>query len=221
VNIKTLVIPTFVFLMGLFSGCGKQKRSKKLGETHYKLALVELEDPQANDIHYKRALNYLDTALSHQGLSRYHALKGTLLFMLGQHSDAEYAFRKALDRCSSPAVRAEINNNYACLLARSEKPQEALEVWERLENDKDYLSPEVALVNQAKLYCAQGKNDIARQKLSLAVQRAPSYLDAHYYRGLVEWYGFQNKEVALQEAQTTLFLDQSHRGARGLVDQIG
>ena len=219
-NIKTLVAMSFVFLIVLLSGCGKQKRNKKLGATHYKLALVELEDMWAENQQYKKALVSLDTALSYEPNGEYYALKATLLFLLGQEVEARQIFHKALACSTDSKIKTEIQNNYACLLAQNGKADEALLIWEGLEKSKDYLSPEVSLVNQAKCYLSRGDHMTAHEKLQQAIDCAPSYLDAHYYLALVEWHAFKDSNRAMQSAETALFLEPSHKGAQALLEIV-
>jgi Tfp pilus assembly protein PilF len=219
-NIKTLVRVFFVFLIGFFSGCGKQERNKKLAITHYKLALVELEDSSPGNMKYKKALSHVDNAITYEHNAQYYALRATLLFLLGQKLEAKDIFHKALALCSDSRVKTEIQNNYACLLAQGGRADEALVIWKGLEKSKDYLSPEVSLVNQAKYYVMCGEHEVAREKLVSAIDCAPSYLDAHYYLALLEWQGFKDKNKSMQYAQTALFLDSSHKGARDLLDVV-
>lgn len=105
-------------------------------------------------------------------------------------------------------------------LAQTGKESEALGIWQQLENDRHYLTPEVALVNQARVFGARGDSERAKKLLMQATALAPSYIDAHYFLALI---ANQLNEPGLTKNQlkTVLFLEPGHEGAQYLSGQLG
>lgn len=215
----------FLFLvLNLFSflGCGK-KNNVKLAQTYYKFALLELGEKQPDDQIYKNALDYIEKAIDQEFNPEYLALKGTLLFKLGKNQEGNFYFDQALGQNSlDPKIRSEILNNKACLLAEigaknlnENNIKQALEIWQSLEDDKSYLTPEVALFNQSKVFLRKNCLDLAKDKLAQAINISPSFLDAHYYLALVS-YKLKDISLAKDEIKTVLFLEPTHEGAKFL-----
>lgn len=200
----------FIFLLLFVLGCGKKSgiKKQKLAVDYYKMSLFE-------SVSYRRALQHINKALAVEVRPRYLAHKATLLFLLGVHDESQKCFKQALGLAKSPAIRSEILNNYACLLANGGNKREALRLFVQLEHDKNYLTPEVALVNQAKLYCDEGDWHRARGKLAQATRVAPEYVDAFYYLGLV-CYAIAEYDASLEAIERTLELESGHVGAKEL-----
>ena len=211
----------FVSLTICLPNCGK-KKNVKLGQTYYKLSLLELSEKEQSEQACKQALAYIDKAIEQESRPEYLALKATLLFKIHQEKEGYDCFQKALDEKLEPRTRTEILNNKACLLAeigmkkkQSDKTKEAMNIWSELEEDKNYLTPEVALFNQSQVYIAQKSYKQAKDKLLKAVTFAPSYLDAHYYLSLTA-YELKDYKLAKNELRTVLFLEPAHQGAKQL-----
>ena len=210
------------FLAIVFIGCGKKakKGNKKLAQNYFKSAMVELSDPQVGSYHYKKALGYVEQALLNDKKSHYLAMKATLLFKLEQYKESLVAYDQALACCDDACLKAEVLNNYACLLAQQGNYDRATELFEQLIVDRYYLTPEVALVNLGKM--SAEKNDLkqAQSYFQRAVTMVPGYLDAHFY---LAWSAYLNKnvELAKQEVKTILYLDADCKAASLLGEKLG
>jgi len=201
----------------LVTGCGKVK-NKNLAQDYYKMSVLELEET-SSDAACRHSLQYINLALEHEVSPHYLAHKATLLFLLNQKEESLLCFNRLLKLRMLPTVRTEIENNYACLLAKCGKTEQAKQIFEGLEKNKNYLTPQVALVNLAKIYLEGGEHLFAKQKLERAVELAPDYVDAHYYLGLV-CFSSGKHDLALQSLERTIDLEPSHSGALALRSRI-
>jgi len=205
-----------LFIVLIFASCVK-KSNRKLGVDYYKMSSFELEEGRADTRTYRKSLNYINKALNQDFRAEYLAHKATLLFLLGKEQDSLDCFSQALKMPVGPSIRAEILNNYACLIAKTGDKKNALKLFGQLEGDKNYLTPEVALVNQAKIYYEGADYENARKKLCRAVSVAPDYVDAHYYLGLV-CYALRDYEIAMISARKAISLEPEHEGAKLLLN---
>ncbi|MBX9831318.1 hypothetical protein K2X40_05145 [Candidatus Babeliales bacterium] len=209
---------SYLFICLALSGCAKKKNTVKTAQIDYKLALIEISEAAPNSL--KKALTLVEKALKNDQNPRYMALKATILFSLQHEQESLLLFKQALAACKDQVLHAEIMNNYACALAQTGKESEALGIWQQLENDRHYLTPEVALVNQARVFGARGDSERAKKLLMQATALAPSYIDAHYFLALI---ANQLNEPGLTKNQlkTVLFLEPGHEGAQYLSGQLG
>ncbi|MFH1832406.1 MAG: hypothetical protein ABH827_06430 [bacterium] len=221
-----------ICVLVLTSSCGK-KTNKALGRDYYKLAMLDLTDRQnlamqqdpvnnrnTSLLAYKKALCNINQAIAQDNQARYVALKATLLFLLGQEAAGSACFKDALTLCAQDEqLKAEILNNYACSCAQNNKTEEALGIWQELEHNEHYLSPEVACVNQGKLYAGQGDLVSAKRSLLKAIQVSPSYIDAHYYTAMLA-HQMGDLSLAKNEVKTILFLEPAHTGAAQLATYL-
>lgn len=214
---KQLVLLAGILIF-LFSSCGKQK-NQNLAQNYYKLALLELTDTTQSGHACKKALSLIDQALSYDQKPYYYALKATLLLKLNQWTEGELYFKKALNQTDDLQLKTEIMNNYACLLAQSKRIDEARAFWQQLEVSKDYLTPEVACVNQGKLAIENKDFKKAQTHFLKAITLAPDYLDAHYYAALTA-YQLKDQAFACNEVKTILFLEPQHEGAQVLAEAL-
>ncbi len=215
------------FLMGIFClvavGCGK-KKNEKLAQNYYKLSMAELsrEAPSAGAelLAYKRALGYIDQALTQAYCAEYLAFKATLLFKLQNFEEADRFFSRALKEKASPVLRGEILNNYACFLAYHKRAEEALAIWHDLVCDEYYLTPEVAYVNQGNLYAAKKEYQQAKSCFLKAIELAPDYLDAHYHLSVLAQ---QQGDVSLAKntISAALYVEPHNKGMQLLAHQLG
>ncbi len=215
---------SFLFLglfLLFFFNCGK-KKNVKLAQTYYKLALLELNEKEQSARVCKQALGYINKAIEQENNPEYLAFKATLLFQIGQEKEGDLFFQKALQANPESRIRAEILNNKACLLAQigieadqQNKINQAMNTWDKLVENKNYLTPQVALVNQSNVYFKQKNYDQAKDKLLKAIKLDPSYLDAHYYLGVVA-YELKDYQLSKNELKTVLFLEPDHYGAKQL-----
>jgi Tfp pilus assembly protein PilF len=208
----------FLILVSFFilSGCGKEK-NKELAMNYYQLSAMELN--KDSESYYRQALHYIDLALREDCKPEFLARKATILFRLGDSEQSFSVFQKTLRMRISPEFRHEVLNNYGCLLASRGKQDDALKIFKELVLNKGYLTPEVALVNQGKVYLEQGKVKKAQTAFLQATQIAYNYVDAHYYLALVSS-ELNDREQAQCSLQATLMIEPSHRGAQELHNQL-
>ncbi len=225
-NIKRFKFYFFILFIMFFCGCGK-KKTNKIAQNYYKMAVLELQE-QKNGKHYsyKTALGYIDKALLSDEKSEYLAFKSAILFELGHDTFSEQVLNQALSKADDPKLKCEIMNNKACLLAKIGMYKEedfkikmAFDIWEELQDNKDYLTPEVSFFNQSKVFVFNNDYKTAKNKLETAVSISPGYLDAHYYLALVN-YNLEDYTAAKNELDTVLFLYPDHKGAQNLKNII-
>ena len=117
-------------------------------------------------------------------------------------------------------LKGEVLNNYACILAQNKQETEALAIWHNLVNDEYYLTPEVAYVNQGKVYGAAHDYPKAKESFLKAIQLAPDYLDAHYYlAALAQEHG--DTSLAKKTISDALYLEPGNKGITLLAQQLG
>lgn len=204
------------------SACGKKKKDleqKKLAQSYFKLAYVELTDAQATAYHYKKALSYIDQALAIHADARYQGLKATLLFTLRQYDESRVFYELALADCSDLTLKAELSNNYACLLAHQGQHERARELFLQLSTDRHYLTPEVALVNLGKIDIERAAYTSALGYFQRAIALAPEYLDAHFYVAMAAHLNHDDG-LAKQEVSTILYVDPENKAALSLQAQL-
>lgn len=210
------------FFIFFISGCGKQKNNK-LAQNYYKMAMEELSDMKnGKEYSCKRAIDFVDMAISLDDKPEYLAFKATLLFELGYDEIGENFFDNALSKTKNEKLRCEILNNKACLLAQvgmfnndNSKVDYAFNTWQDLIYNKDYLTPEVAYFNQSKFYIFKNNYELAKEKLLRSIEISPNYIDAHYYLALV-YYNLSDIRAAKNEIQTVLYLFPEHKSAKRL-----
>ena len=215
-GIKFTKLPIIIiFLSALFfTSCSKKNKNKKLAQNYYKMSILDLEDENLTEKNYKKSLQNIEAAIKEDpDNSIYLAHKATILFLLKKSDESEKIFQKALSVKSPPTTKTEILNNYACLLASSGKSEKALKIFEQLENDKNYLTPELAQVNQAKIYYEKKDYPIAKTKLAKAIRNSDDYVDAHYYLGVVSFLT-NDFETSRQAMEKTILLEPTHIGAK-------
>jgi len=211
-SIKILRKLFFILIYVLFSGCVK-KDYKKMAENYYKFALLEVEDGCSLIESSKRAIDCLDKAIQYDDRLNFHAIKASLLFRIGNYEEAKNCFEKIVGKCSDLKLCAEILNNYACLLCQIKEEDKALAIWKKLEVDKNYYTPEVALFNQAKMFLGKRDYKKAKELLVKASEIAPDYLDAHYYLALIVIKYLKQYSFARSYVDRVLLLEPTHTGA--------
>lgn len=140
-------------------------------------------------------------------------------FEMGQYDDSIQCFKKALKLNISRKMKADLLNNYACVLAQQKKENEALPIWNQLILNEEYATPEVAFYNMAKVSLQKGDIVKADQFLTRALECSPSYVDAHYYHAISS-HLLGNSQKAQQECALVLTLEPEHRGALSLQKQL-
>jgi Tfp pilus assembly protein PilF len=207
------------FIISL-SACGKKRENAKLAQNFYQLAMVEISGKQQESIALRKGLEYIEKALEHNKRAEYLAVKATILFLLHKHKQSKQLFKLALQSTTDERIKADISNNYACVLAQQNHHQGALKLWRKLASNQYYLTPEVALVNQGKVYAQQGKLELSRNFFSQAINQAPSFIDAHYFLALIA-HELNDSVQAKHEVKTVLFMEQQHAGALVLASRLG
>ncbi len=182
--------------------------------------MIELSETNQGIGNWKKALTHVDAALAVEPKAEYFALKATILFMLKHKQSSAFFFDQALQASEDGPVKKEILNNYACMLADSGRSDEALKIWKALIASDDYLTPEVALINQGKVLMKQGAFKKARNNFKKAVTYAPGYLDAHYFLALSHM-ELKNIKAAQDQVKTMLYLDKHNYGANLLAKKLG
>ncbi|HBS48188.1 TPA: hypothetical protein DEO28_03835 [Candidatus Dependentiae bacterium] len=217
-----IFINIFLLLLGLFflSGCAKQENKKNSAETSYKMALLALDEYPQNEQAIKTAISYLDSAIAQENRVDFIALKASLFFKLRQYEEAKNIFEKLLNKNMQPKLRCEVLNNYACLLSQIGEGDKGLEIWKHLENNKDYFTPEVALVNEGRFFIISKEFVKAKEAFLKAIEIAPNYLDAHFYLAYLSKEFLKNYALAKKEADIVLFLEPKHLGAIDLKKRL-
>ena len=67
------IVLLLILVFGLV-GCGK-KRNKKLANTYYKMAVLELSGVESDRQKYREALRYVDMSLVEDSIPEYEAFK--------------------------------------------------------------------------------------------------------------------------------------------------
>ena len=200
------------------NGCSK-KNNSQLAQNYYKLSILELGEGDQTPDTMKKALNYVELALTQDEDSKYLALKASILFKLGYIDDSKIIFKQVLSKDLDPILKTEVFNNYACLLAQEGETNDALQIWEGLEKDKNYLTPQVSLFNQSRIYFNNNDLKKAKEKLTKSIFLEPSYIDARYFLAQI-LVKLQDFKSAKQELTTILFLAPEHEAAKKLSNSI-
>lgn len=225
-SIENFYLYNVIFLLFLL-GCSKIKhldplyvdsRDKKLAVNDYKMGMLELNKIENGETRYRKALHYVEKAIKQSKNPIYMAQKATLLFLLNNVDESLKCFQEALKIPAHESVRSDIMNNYACVIAKTGDTKKALLLFEKLEKDKNYFTPEVAIVNQARIYYDDGKFNLAKKKLCQATRLAQDYVDAHYYLGLT-CYRLENYKDAMQALDKTIQLESGHEAAISLREE--
>lgn len=217
------------FILGMvgiclfMGGCGK-KSNQKLAQSYYRLSVAELgrtvSSPGDELLACKQALGYIDKALEQQKTAEYLAFKATLLLKLARLDESKKFFELALKEKMPPVLKGEILNNYACLLAQSNQQKEAISVWQSLVDNEYYLTPEVAYLNQGRVWASDNNYQQAKSCFLKAIELAPDYLDAHYYLAvLAKQYG--DVSLAKNSISAALFLEPQNKGIQLIANQLG
>jgi tetratricopeptide (TPR) repeat protein len=201
----------------LLASCGGGKQNnQQLAQTYFKMAFADMAEDNTTSLPSKHALVNINKALECNERPEYYAFKGTILFKLGDYEQSDVCYQQALACQPDAMLRAEISNNRACLLAQHKKFAPAQEVWQALIRDTSYQTPEVAWVNLGKMYVEEKKHQEAKNAFEHAIALAPSYVDAHFYLGIVER-ELGDRQYARREADLVLKMEPEHYGAHMLM----
>lgn len=216
-----LIFFIFIFCFCLFCFSCSKKNNTKLAQNYYKLSILELgDDPR--DQNYKKSLEFIDKAIEQKCNPEYLAFKATLLFKINKIEEGLKIFDQALESKPEPKLYTEILNNKACLLAQAgiktnniQNLDNALEIWQSLKDNKDYQTPEVAVVNMGLLHLSNQNFEQAKNCYIDAINFSPNYIDAHYFLALSA-YKLKDLNLAKKEISTILFIDPEHNAAKEL-----
>ena len=161
----------------------------------------------------------IEKAIEAEKRPEYLALKATLLFNLSYYQESQKEFKEALALSKDPHLKTDILNNFACLLVQNNKKNDALKIWHDLQNNKDYLTPEVAFVNEGKYWFDNNQHNKSKECFIKAVNIAPQYVDAHYYLAICA-HKLKDVSLAKNELGTVLFLEPEHNPAKNLTSLI-
>ena len=175
-KLKNFII--FFFFLIFLSSC-KQK-NLQLAQNYFEQSLIELEEKNL-----KKALILVDKSINISPLPDFLALKATILYQLKIFEGSLTLFKKIINKKDIPPdKKADIKNNYACLLNQLEKQKEAIEIWKSLINDPSYFTPEVALYNLGLVNYINQDYKTASEYFQKAVDISNDYIDAILYLGL-------------------------------------
>lgn len=205
-NNKKIVIYLFFIISGFFIGCSKNK-NENLARNYYQLALVELEDNSNPTLSYRKSLRYVDDAINNSSLPFYKSFKASLLLLLGEYNEAISLYKSLLNLNLDLSALADIKNNYACALAQTGNINEALEIWNQLIVDKNYLTPEVACFNKAKTFILNKDYLSSKEYLLKALSIDQNYVDAHFNLALISFYHLNDLKLANVAIKKALILD--------------
>lgn len=206
----------FFSILVLIPGCKQQKkRSKPLATNFFEQSSLEAEEQ-----HFKQALQLVNKSIAVQPTPQALAHKATLLYQLNDFTGSLALFEKTINQKNTPdALRADIKNNYACVLNQLGQKDKARQLWEELTTDTHYLTPEVAYFNLGLLALVQADVKKAEEHLMQATEAAPDYVDAFFYLAVT-----QIRLGKLQQAQeylkTILSFAPEHAAAQELLTQV-
>jgi len=205
-------------LVTILSACGK-KPDAKLAQAYFKMAFYDLGDQGKGSGAYHDALKHINQALALAQRPEFYALKATTLLHLGHLDESAACFNQAFARQGDEELRAQISNNYACLLAQKGQLEQARALWLALTADPAYSTPEVAWVNLGRVYLDQGQAPLAAEAFKTAAMLAPNYLDAHFYCALAAR-DAGNEALARSQLDAVLSLEPDHLPARALAGGV-
>ena len=217
---KTIFFSSIIIFLFLL-GCSKKRKNLNLAKNYYELAVLEIAEVQGQKS-LKSALFFINKALFIDSFnSKFLAFKGSILLKLGfKDNEVINCFELALTNVKNDnLLKNEILNNYACLLAKRGNEKKALDIWNKLSGNKDYLTPEVAMFNEAKFYFIKQSWNISKEKLLNIVKMEPDFVDARFYLAL-NYLKLNEESLLKNELKTILYLEPNHRGAKDLLDQI-
>ncbi len=205
-------------MMLAVAACSK-KDDKKLARTYFRTAFLELADDRKGSGRLQAALQNINRAIDQSEQPEYYALKATVLHYLGHATESMKVFSNALALPMDQGLKAQIMNNYACVLAESGETARAKKIWQDLAASSWYATPEVAWVNQGKLCLKDGDPVRAKEAFKTAAMLAPNYLDAHFYCAVAAQAAGQ-LSVAKESLQTVFKLEPDHEQALAFAEQF-
>ncbi len=212
-----LTVLSCIVAVFCLSGCSK-KDDKQLAKTYFKTAFLELADDRKGNARFQAALQQINSAIAQSRQPEYVAFKATILHYLGHQSQSLDFFSQALALPMDPALKAQIMNNYACVLAQGKEYPRAKVIWQDLAASSWYATPEVAWVNLGKLYLQDNEPVRAKEAFKTAATLAPSYIDAHFYMAVAAHAAGQ-KTMAIDALESVLKLEPEHEQARAFADK--
>ena len=207
------IIKYFSCVLLLFlNSCTHQKQ--QLANNYYKQSLLELEDRNIKD-----ALQLINQAVILNPIPQYLAFKANILYQLNAFQESLTLLEKIIKQKNiSPHFKADLMNNYACLLNKSHQGAKAREIWLKLTKNVDYIAPEVAFYNLG-LQCLNENLEQARQYFMRAIQITPTYVDAIFFLCVVEAH-LGHRDKAKKYLNKLLQITPEHRAAKRLLYQL-
>ena len=217
-NMKIFSRLCCVAVLIILAACGK-KNDKKLARTYFRTAFLELADDRKGSGRLQAALQNINRAIDQSEQPEYYALKATILHYLGHASESMSVFNAALALPMDRGLKAQIMNNYACVLAEAGEIARAKKIWQDLAASSWYATPEVAWVNQGKLCLNDGDPMRAKEAFKTAAMLAPQYVDAHFYYAVAAQAAGQ-LSAAKEALQAVFKLEPDHEQALVFADRF-
>ena len=166
----------------LLPSCAHRQQKNALAINYFEQASLAVQDQN-----HKKALQLLNKSLTIQETPQALAFKATILYHLQDFTGSVALFEKIINQTKDipPSLKADVKNNYACVLNYMGEKEKAAKIWKDLIKDPDYLTPEVAYFNIGLLALSQNDIDKALDKLHAATEAAPDYVDAYFYLGII------------------------------------
>lgn len=217
IHYPALYVIFIAYCMGFLSSCIRKSPQHRIiiAQSYLRQGMVEIQHRQ-----YKKAINLINRSLDCHPTTEARALKATLLYQIELFQESIALFKSLInDPTVSLPLKADILNNYACVLSKTGHEDQAEKIWQELLINQHYLTPEVAWYNRGRLYYDRHNFLQARIYFDEAVQLSPDYIDALWYSALCS-YALKDYPVARAHILTIIEFAPNHRAALELLEQI-
>ena len=177
-NLTRLLIPVLLGLLagGCNQGTGNNLRAPRKATNDAVSANINLGVEYMRQGSYELALEKLDRARSiDPGYYNTYNIYGLLYQRMGQNSEAEKNFRKAVSLANNDA---EVLNNFGQFLCQTGRPEDAEDIFLQAVANPLNKTPEVSLTNAAMCAQRSGRQDQAEDFYRRALDLNPRIPDA-------------------------------------------
>lgn len=217
INYRVLTIIFIACSIYFLPSCTRKSPKQRIliAQSYLRQGLVEVQHRQ-----YKKAINLINRSLDCHKTIEALALKATLLYQIGLFTESIALFENLInDTTVSLPLKADILNNYACVLSNSNKRDDAEKIWRALIHNEHYLTHEVAWYNIGRLKYDMHDFAQARIYFDHAVHISPDYIDALWYSALCS-YALKEYSLARKRVFTIIEFAPNHRAAHELLEQL-